>query len=51
VFVLGKPFQSSVMFVGEARILPWSGAPQRCFTLVGSYTRLERVARDKHSSL
>ncbi len=23
------------MFVGEARSLPWSGAPQRCFTWVG----------------
>ncbi len=31
VFVPGKPFQSSLMFVGEARNLPWSGAP-RCST-------------------
>jgi hypothetical protein len=27
VFVLGKPFQPSPMFVGEARGLPKSGAP------------------------
>jgi hypothetical protein len=32
VFVLGKPFQPSLMFVGEARSLPYSGAPERCLT-------------------
>jgi hypothetical protein len=27
VFVHGKPFQPSLMLVGEARSLPYSGAP------------------------
>jgi hypothetical protein len=35
VFVPGKPFQPSLMFVGEARSLPY-GAPEKCFTRVGS---------------
>ncbi len=33
--VPGKPFQPSLMFVGKARVLPQSGAPERRFTLVG----------------
>jgi hypothetical protein len=43
--------------VGEARSLPKSGAPEMCFTQVGSgltckhQTRLDSLARDKHSSL
>ncbi len=43
--------------VGEARSLPQSGATERWFTWVGSgltcnhYTRMDRLARDKHSSL
>jgi hypothetical protein len=32
--VSGKPFQSSLMFVGEARSLPYSGASERCFTWI-----------------
>jgi hypothetical protein len=57
VFVPGKLFQPSLMFVGEARKLPWSEAPERCFTQVGSSltrkhsTSLEKLARDKHPSL
>jgi hypothetical protein len=57
VFVLGKPFQSSLMFVDEARRPPKRGVPERCFTQVGSsltrkhYTRLERLAKEKYSSL
>jgi hypothetical protein len=45
------------MFVGKASSLPESGAPEMCFTWVGSwlthkhYTILERLAGDKHSSL
>jgi len=35
VFVLGKLFQPSLMFVGEARSLSISGAPEMCFTRVG----------------
>jgi len=31
-----KLFQPSLMFVGEARSLPLSGVPERCFTRVGS---------------
>ncbi len=33
---VGKSFQPSLLFVGEARSLPQSGAPERCFTRVGS---------------
>ncbi len=57
VFVHGKPFQPSLMFVGEVRSLPQRGSLERCFTRVGSslthkrQTRLERFARNKHSSL
>jgi hypothetical protein len=45
------------MFVGKARSLLLSGACERCFIHLGSSltskheTRLERLARDKHSSL
>jgi hypothetical protein len=28
VFVPGKPFQLSLMFVGKARSLPYRGAPE-----------------------
>ncbi len=38
------------MFVGKVRSLPYRGAPERCFTQVGS-TRLEKLAKDKCSSL
>ncbi len=31
MFVLGKPFQPSLIFVGEARSLPKSGAPEKSF--------------------
>jgi hypothetical protein len=38
VLLLGKPFhlQPSLMFVGKARSLPNSGAPERYFIRVGS---------------
>jgi hypothetical protein len=45
------------MFVGKASDLPKSGATEKCFTWVGHglarkhWTRLERLARDKHPSL
>ncbi len=57
MFAPGKPFQPSLLFVGKARSLPLSGAPERCFTWVGSwlickhYTILERLSRDEHSIL
>ncbi len=35
VFVLGKPFQPSLMFVGKARSLSKSGEPERSFTQLG----------------
>ncbi len=50
-------FQPSLRFVGKARNVPYSGAPERCFIrVVSGFTRkhqteLERLARDKHSSL
>ncbi len=36
VTVLGKPFFPGLMFVGKTRSLPKCGAPERCFTQVGS---------------
>jgi hypothetical protein len=36
VFVPGKPFQPSLVFVGNARSLTLRGAPERFFTQVGS---------------
>ncbi len=45
------------MFEGKARSLPKSGAPERCFTRVGSgltceyQARLENLVRDKPSNL
>ncbi len=57
VFVPGKPFQPSLTFVGKARSLTQSGTTERRFTGVCSgltckhKTRLQRLARDKHSSL
>jgi hypothetical protein len=56
-FAPGKPFQPSVMFVGEGKSLSLSGAPESYFNPIGfsltckHCTRLERFARDKHSSL
>jgi hypothetical protein len=49
--VPSKPFQPSVIFVGEARSRPNSETPERCFKRVCSglihkhYTRLKRLAR------
>jgi hypothetical protein len=57
VFVPGKPFQQSLMFLDKTRGLPQSVAPERCYTWVGSgltrkhLTKLERLGRGKHSSL
>jgi hypothetical protein len=54
VFVPGKPFQLSLMFLDKARSLPKGGVPERYIAQVGSClthkhrTRLERPARDKH---
>ncbi len=45
------------MFVGKARSLHYIGAPESCFTRVGSTlshkqeVRMEKIAKDKHSSL
>jgi hypothetical protein len=56
-FVLGRPFQAIRLFVHEVRSLPYSEAPERIFTQVGSglthkhYTRLELLTRDKHTFL
>ncbi len=57
MFVHGKPLRPSLMFVGKARSLPLSRELERSFSQVGSglthkhETRLERLARDEHSSL
>jgi len=57
VFVPGESFQPSLMSMFKASNLPDSRALDRCFTQVSSgltskhYTRLERLAKDKHSSL
>ncbi len=55
MFVPGKPFQPSLIFVGMARAYPIVGYLQ-CITWLGSSLtrrhkiRLERLARDKHFS-
>jgi hypothetical protein len=36
VFVLGKHCQPSLMFVGKARSLSWSGASERCLIRTGA---------------
>ncbi len=46
MFVPGKLFQPSRMFAGKAGALP-SEAPFKC----KHWTRLEKLAEDKHSSL
>ncbi len=57
MLVTGKPFQPSLIFVGKARSLKYSGAPERCFSQIGfglihfHFSWLERLARDKRSSL
>ncbi len=53
--VLGRPFQSSIMFACKGKSLPQSGAHKRSFTRAGSslthnHTELERPARNKRSS-
>ncbi len=57
MFVNGKPFQPSLMFVGKAGAYPIE-EPFRCCTLGQASglahkqeTRLERLTRDKHSNL
>ncbi len=54
LFVPGKPFQPSLVLAGNAGT-NMSEAPFRCSTLgrllASHYTRLERLDRDKHSSL
>ncbi len=57
MFVFGKPLQPSLMFAGKARAYG-SEASFRCSTLGQPpglthqhYTKLERLAKDKHSSL
>ncbi len=57
MFVTGKPFQPSLIFVGKARNFPYSGVHFKCSTHVGSslihkhWTILEGIATDKPSSL
>jgi hypothetical protein len=57
VFVPGKLFKPRRMFVNKAGGLPKGGAPESCFTWVGPglvckhWTKLETLAKDKHSSL
>ncbi len=59
MFVHRKPFLSSLFFVGKARSLPYSEAPERIFNRIGScftnrhYTKLatekNTLAYYKHS--
>jgi hypothetical protein len=57
VFVLGRPFQLTLMFVGKVKSAPWIGTPKRSSTQVGSslthkhQTRYERPAKEKRYSL
>jgi hypothetical protein len=56
MFFPGRPFQPNLMFQGKARSLPQFGQFERRYTWLGSdlsqkhWTRLERLARHKHSS-
>ncbi len=56
-FVLGRPFQPSLVLVGNVRSPPKSGSPERCFALEGfglshkHEAGLERFAGDKHFRL
>ncbi len=36
MFVLGRPFQPGLLFMGEAKSLSKSGALEKCFALVDS---------------
>ncbi len=52
---VNRPFEPRLMVAGLARILPLSGAPERCFTQVElrNYkhkTRMEKLVKDKYSS-
>ncbi len=49
MFVPGRPIQPTRMFVGKARSLPMSGAPERCFTQVG--LKNECAHSDRHFKL
>ncbi len=51
MFVLGRPFQPNIMFVGKARSLPLSGAPERYSPAILANIRLDRIARNEYSSL
>jgi hypothetical protein len=56
VFFSGKPFQASQMFLSKTWSLPegrtWGCIPKSAqYVRVLHYTRLERLVRDKHSSL
>ncbi len=48
--VPGNPFHPVLMFAGKARSLCKRGAPKRFYTHK-YYARMNRIARDKHSSL
>jgi hypothetical protein len=53
VFVSGKPFHSSVIVGVKAKSLTYKGPSSRCSLswVPDLWTRQERHARDKHSSL
>ncbi len=52
MFAPGRLFQLGLMFVGMTNNITKSGAPERCFTWIGTgHTKLKRHAKDKHSSL
>jgi hypothetical protein len=52
-----SPWHPGLLFVGKAWSLPYTGVCERCLTRISfdytrkHYTNLERLARDKHSSL
>ncbi len=57
VFVPGKPFKPSLMFVGKTGTYPsethlvCSTLGQAAGLIHKNYSRLEKLAKDKHSSL
>jgi hypothetical protein len=52
VFVPGKPFQPSLMFMGKARRLLKSGTPERCpqFIIINTIIEYSIIKRIIHNS-
>jgi hypothetical protein len=49
VFVSGRAFQPSLIFVGKARSLILRGTPESSGPTLKDYKRMEKPSKDKHS--